>query len=124
MRKLLFIVSFSLLTACSTTGNTVLAIDNNKKIALIKEGTTTQSETLDVLGNPLGISFTDGGLEIWRYTTEQTRQHLVNFIPVANWLGTARSGKRKELVILFDQYKVASKVKYYESDIKISTGIY
>jgi hypothetical protein len=48
----------------------------------------------------------------------------VNFIPVVNLFGSSMSGKRKELVILFDDADVVKRFNMSESDVQTKTGLF
>ena len=62
------IVVLGLFTGCATVGNDSLKDENEQTIASkITEGKTTMGEVKAMLGNPMSTSFTDGGLEVWRY---------------------------------------------------------
>ena len=70
MKKYLFIsLTFLIIASCgSTSGNRVLLAESELSVdSKIIEGVTTQSEIKAMFGSPFETTFTDGGMEIWKY---------------------------------------------------------
>lgn len=121
----MLVTAWLLLGGCASSGNAVLNKQNLESVnKVVEEGVTTQRQVEQYFGYPLEISYTDGGLEIWRYSLDKTVEHVINYIPVANWFGSRRSGQRVELVVLFDNDNIVKKMNFYSSKINISTGLY
>ena len=103
--KYLFIsLSFLIIASCgSTSGNRVLLAESELSVdSKIIEGVTTQSEIKAMFGSPFETTFTDGGMEIWKYRFDNLDADAVNYIPIVNMFTQSYSGDRKELVILFN----------------------
>ena len=77
-----------------------------------------------MFGSPMKTSFTDSGLEIWNYEFSKVSADAVSFIPVVNMFGASASGKKKELVVMFDQNHIVKRYSMSESDVTQKTGIF
>lgn len=121
----LFLAGLMVFAGCSSTGNESLREESEASIASkIVEGQSTKSEVRAAFGSPLITSFTDGGLEIWKFELSKMKADAVNYIPLVNLLGGTSSGTKKQLVILFDENDVVKKVSMSESPVKVKTGIF
>lgn len=114
-----------LLTGCAGAGSSALRNETEASVSTkITEGKTTKNEVRAVFGSPKKTDFTDSGLEVWRYEFENLSADAVNFIPVVNWFGSSASGKKKELVVLFDKSNIVNRYSMSESDVTRKTGIF
>ncbi|MGV8899828.1 MAG: hypothetical protein ACOH2B_11385 [Burkholderiaceae bacterium] len=113
------------LTGCASVGNeTLRAESENSMSKKIVEGKTTKSEVRTMFGSPFKTSFTDGGLEVWNYEFSKVSADAVSYIPLVGLLGGSASGKKKELVVLYDQQSVVKRYSMSESQITQKTGIF
>ena len=127
MKKYLFIsLSFLIIASCgSTSGNIVLLAESELSVdSKIIEGVTTQSEVKAMFGSPFETTFTDGGMEIWKYRFDNLDADAVNYIPIVNWFTTSYSGDRKELVILFNDNGTVKRSSMAESDVTTKAGLF
>ena len=120
------IVAFGiLLSGCASVGNETLRKESESSMsAKFAEGKTTKGEVRAMFGSPLKTTFTDGGLEIWNYEFSNVSLDAVSYIPIVNMFGGTSSGKKKELVVLFDQAGVVKRYSMSESDVKNKTGLF
>jgi len=120
------IVAFGiLLSGCASVGNETLRKESESSMSTkFAEGKTTRVEVRAMFGSPLKTTFTDSGLEIWNYEFSNLSLDAINYIPIVNMFGTASSGKKKELVVLFDQAGVVKRYSMSESDVKNKTGLF
>ena len=77
-----------------------------------------------MFGSPLKTTFTDGGLEVWTYEFSKVSADAVAYIPIVNLFGATASGKKKELVVLFDASGITKRYSMSESDVKQKTGVF
>jgi len=77
-----------------------------------------------MFGSPLKTSFTDGGLEVATYEFTNVSADAISYIPIVNLFGASASGKKKELVVLFDKSGVVQRYSMSESDVKQKTGLF
>ncbi len=112
------------LAACGTTaGNESLRDETSASVdAKLSKG-MTQTEVRGLFGDPISLSFTDGGKEIWRYRFDLLQPKAVNFIPYVNLVKSGQEGKRKELVILFNDEQLVEKHTMANSAIEVNTGL-
>ena len=123
-RILLIICVSAFFIGCSSTGNQLLKEETSETIAeKMKEGVTTKQEVVDYLGAPMETSFTDGGLEILTYEYTRFTPKARNFIPY-NFFSLGQDGKRKELVILFDENGIIKKAVMNESEVENRSGLF
>ena len=127
MKKYLFIsLSFLIIASCgSTSGNRVLLAESELSVdSKIIEGVTTQSEIKAMFGSPFETTFTDGGMEIWKYRFDNLDADAVNYIPIVNFFTQSYSGDRKELVILFNDNGTVKRSSMAESDVTTKAGLF
>jgi outer membrane protein assembly factor BamE (lipoprotein component of BamABCDE complex) len=120
---LLFMVL--LVTGCASIGNESLRKESESSVAQkVSEGKTSKDEIRSMFGYPISTSFTDSGLEIWKYELSKMSADAVSYIPVANLFGTSSSGSKKELTVLFDEKGIVKRYSMSESPIQLKTGLY
>tara|TARA_Y100000996_G_C22524325_1_gene643773 strand:- start:1054 stop:1440 length:387 start_codon:yes stop_codon:yes gene_type:complete len=127
MKKYLFItLSFLIIASCgSTSGNRVLLAESELSVdSKIIEGVTTQSEIKAMFGSPFETTFTDGGMEIWKYRFDNLDADAVNYIPIVNFFTQSYSGDRKELVLLFNDNGTVKRSSMAESDVTTKAGLF
>ena len=90
----------------------------------IIEGVTTQSEIKAMFGSPFETTFTDGGMEIWKYRFDNLDADAVNYIPIVNFFTQSYSGDRKELVLLFNDNGTVKRSSMAESDVTTKAGLF
>ena len=110
---------------CAGVGNETLKNQNSATVAKrIVDGKTTQAQIRKMFGDPAKTSFTDNGLLIWTYSYADMHANAVDYIPIASWFGSSSSGKKKELVILFNKQNVVERYSMSSSNVSVKTGIY
>ena len=111
--------------ATGSGGNQTLKNESESSVtAKIINGVTTQSEIKAMFGSPYETTYTDGGLEIWKYRLDDMRADAINYVPIVNWFGTSFSGTRKELVLLFNEDGTVKRNSISESDVQNKTGMF
>lgn len=114
-----------LLAGCAGTGNERLRAETEASVSTkIIEGRTTKDEVRGIFGSPNKTSFTDSGLEIWNYEFAKVSADAVSYIPIINLFGSSASGKKKELVVLFNEDQIVQRYSMSESDVTTKTGIF
>jgi len=110
---------------CASAGNESLRQETEATVSQkMTEGKTTKTEVRSMFGAPGSTSFTDAGLEIWRYDRTNMSADAVSFIPIVNLFGTSHSGTKKELVVLFDEKGIVKRYSMSESPVTVKTGVY
>ncbi len=113
------------LAGCASVGNETLRAETETSVqGKMVEGKTTKSEVRSMFGSPLKTTFTDGGLEVWTYEFSKVSADAVSYIPIVNLFGATASGKKKELVVLFDTTGITKRFSMSESDVKQKTGVF
>jgi hypothetical protein len=114
-----------LVTGCASVGNETLRKESESSMATkMTEGKTTKADVKALFGSPLKTNFTDGGLEIWNFEFTNVSLDAVSYVPIVNLFGGTSSGKKKELVVLFDQFGIVKRYSMSESDVKNKTGFF
>ena len=112
-----------LVTGCASIGNESIRKESESSVAQkITEGKTSKDEIRSMFGSPISTSFTDSGLEIWKYELSKMSADAVSYIPVVNLFGTSSSGTKKELTVLFDEKGIVKRYSMNESPVQIKTG--
>lgn len=110
---------------CASIGNESLRRENEATVSQkVVEGKTTKAEVRSMFGSPVSTSFTDAGLEIWKYELSQMTADAVNFVPIVNLFGSSSSGMKKELVVLFDDKGIVKRFSMSESPVSVKTGVF
>jgi hypothetical protein len=118
------LIALSML-GCASTGNESLRQENEATISQkLTEGKTTKAEVRSIFQSPTSTSFTDAGLEVWKYELSRMSADAVNYIPVVNWFGSSTSGTKKELVVLFDDKGILKRYSMSESPVSVKTGVF
>lgn len=129
MKKFLVVgavVACSMLaTGCASVGNESLRKESEASVAQkIVQGKTTKNEIRGMFGSPTKTTFTDGGLEIWNYDFSNVSADAISYVPIVNLFGASASGKKKELVVMYDQADVVKRFSMSESDVTQKTGLF
>ena len=112
-------------TGCASVGNEQLRNETETSVQeKIIEGTTTKAQIRSIFGSPLKTSFTDGGLEVATYEFTNVSADAISYVPIINLFGASASGKKKELVVLFDKSGVVQRYSMSESDVQQKTGLF
>ena len=110
---------------CASAGNQSLRNETEATVAQkVVEGKTCKEEIRGMFGSPSSTSFTDGGLEIWKYQLANMKSDAVNYIPIANLFGHSYSGTKKELTILYDEKGIVKRCSMSASEVNVKTGLY
>ncbi|MEO6562312.1 MAG: outer membrane protein assembly factor BamE [Nitrosospira sp.] len=123
-KSLIGIAVITLVAGCATSGNEKLKDHTQSSISQqITEGKTTKSQVTAALGQPVSVSFTDAGNEIWTYRHARATPQARNFIPFARLVSSAADVKTKELVIMFNKDAVVVKYTLRETEEVIKSGL-
>ncbi|HAV35512.1 MAG TPA: hypothetical protein DCX52_04000 [Massilia sp.] len=113
------------LTGCASTGNESLRRETESSVAQkIIQGKTTKSEVRAMFGSPTKTTFTDGGLEIWNYDFSNVSADAISYVPIVSMFGGSSSGKKKELVVMYDNADIVKRFSMSEADVKTKTGLF
>jgi outer membrane protein assembly factor BamE (lipoprotein component of BamABCDE complex) len=113
-----------LVAGCSSTGNNSLQYETQASLSSkITEGVTSKTDIYAILGVPFTTTFSASGLEVATYEYTHLTPRAQNFI-LYNVFSRVQDGKKKELVILFDNKNVVKKYVINESDIQVRNGIF
>ncbi|MCZ8095793.1 MAG: hypothetical protein O9331_20165 [Acidovorax sp.] len=124
-KSISIIFAATLATACASVGNEQLRNETETSInGKIIEGSTTKAQIRSTFGSPLKTSFTDGGLEVATYEFTNVSADAISFVPIVNLFGASASGKKKELVVLFDKLGVVQRYSMSESEVTQKTGLF
>jgi len=119
------LLAILIIQGCATAGNDTLRKETEASVnAKIIEGVTTRSEIKSMFGSPINTSYTDSGLEIWKFKLSKVSADATSYIPVVSLFAGSSSGTEKELTILFDENDKVKKYNMSESEIKIRTGLF
>ena len=110
---------------CASTGNQTLKEETESSVASkIINNVTTQAEIKAMYGSPYETTYTDGGMEIWKYRLDDLKADAINYVPLVNLFGSSFSGTRKELVILLNDDGTVKRNSMSESDVQNKSGLF
>ncbi len=115
----------AVLVGCASAGNETLRKESDSSVqSKMTVGKTTKAEVKAMFGSPIKTSFTDNGLEIWNFEFSNVSADAISYVPIVNLFGGSASGKKKELVVLFDDAGIVKRFAMSESDVKHKTGLF
>ena len=110
---------------CASVGNESLRKESESSVtSKIIQGKTRKAEVRAIFGSPNKTSFTDGGLEIWNFDFTNVSADAISYVPIVNLFGASSSGKKKELVVMFDQSDVVKRYSMSESAVTQKMGLF
>jgi len=115
-------ISVLIVSGCASSGNR--SLDNQTQTSVqskLVKGVTTKPEVRANFGDPTGVSFTDGGNEIWTYSLARVRVSGKAFIPFYGLFHNGATTNMKQLVILFKN-DVVEKYTLSESNTETRSG--
>lgn len=113
------------LTGCASVGSESLRKETESTVSQkVVQGKTTKSEVRAMFGSPTKTSFTDGGLEIWNYDFTNLSADAISYVPIVSMFGGSSSGKKKELVVMYDEKDIVKRFSMSEADIHQKTGLF
>ena len=125
LRLCLMAIMVTGLVGCAAAGNDSLRLESEASVnQQMIEGVTTKKDVKNLFGSPFSTSYTDDGLEIWKYQLEKTSLDGPSYIPFVALFAGSSSGVKKELTILFNLDDKVKKFNMSESNIKVRTGMF
>ena len=130
MKKLsLLVLSAFLVTGCANSGNKAIKGLSQAEVSQsIQPNVTTQSQVRALFGSPLETTYTDAGLEIWRYeyvdATALTAETIGSAVLTFGLAGTKTEGTKYELTVLFNDDGTVKKFNMNDSAVQSGTGIF
>ncbi|MCD2519522.1 hypothetical protein LQ564_24770 [Massilia sp. G4R7] len=119
------VIAAFVLTGCASVGSESLRKETEMSVSQkIVQGKTTKSEVRAMFGSPAKTSFTDGGLEIWNYDFTNVSADAISYVPIVNMFGASASGKKKELVVMYDDNNIVKRFSMSEADVHQKTGLF
>ena len=113
------------LSGCASVGNESLRKETEGSVAQkIVQGKTSKAEVRAMFGSPTKTTFTDGGLEVWNYDFTNVSADAISYVPIVNLFGASASGKKKELVVMYDDANIVKRFSMSEADVKQKTGLF
>lgn len=111
-----------LLAGCASSGNRALEKENQASVqSKIQKGVTTKQQVKTQFGDPMGVSFTDGGNEVWTYSLANVKLNGSTFIPFYGLFHNGSKAHVKQLVILFKN-DIVEKYTMSESNTETKSG--
>ncbi|QHA85525.1 hypothetical protein [Serratia rhizosphaerae] len=123
MKKVLSAAIIAMLLAgCASSGNRSIERETQATIQTkLQKGVTKKAQVKQHFGDPMSVSFTDGGNEIWNYTLAKVKIDGKTFIPFYGLFHNGSKTNTKQLVILFKD-DIVEKYTMSESAIDTKSG--
>jgi outer membrane protein assembly factor BamE (lipoprotein component of BamABCDE complex) len=128
-RSFIILISIALLAGCANAGNK--AVDGLTQADVSKslvQEKTTKNEVRNLFGSPMETTYTDGGLEIWKYeyvdASAMTAETVGSMLLTFGLAGTKTEGTKYELTILFNDNDTVKKFNMNDSEVQSGTGIF
>lgn len=110
MKKSRFLLLAFIFFGCATYGNQ--AITDQNKISQIQRGVTTKEQVRALIGDPMGVTFTENDDEVWSYLLTKTQVRAAGFIPIVGIFAGGADTQTHTLTIKYDKNGI---VKAYGS---------
>lgn len=126
MKKVLIatMLAGAMMTAgCATSGNKVLKDETKASVAEKLQPGMSQDEVTALFGQPLDVTYTDSGNEIWKYSFTKAQAKATNFIPVVSLFKSGATGESKNLAIFFNTKGEVVRHSMSSSDVDTNTSI-
>ena len=125
----LLICTALVFTGCANEGSTVLKKISEEEVqGKIVVGKTTRDQVRGMYGSPLETTYTDAGLEIWKYqyddTTGLNAENIASAVLTLGLAGSKHTGDRKELIVLFDENNIVKRFNMSVSPVTKGTGLF
>ena len=109
---------------CSSFGNPSLKhLDAPAVDAKIYKGVTTKREVRERFGDPLSVSFTDSGNELWHYRLTESHATALSFVPIVRLFSSGTESNTKGLAVFFDQSGRVQNYAFNNSRLDAKHGI-
>ncbi|OCG07912.1 hypothetical protein A9G13_06805 [Gilliamella sp. wkB178] len=113
------------LAGCGSSGNEKIRSETKDTISQkIVQNVTSKAEIENMFGAPDSTTFTESGLEIWKYTLVKVKAKGVNFVPIVNIFAAGTNDTKKEITILFDEHDIVKKYTYAETEGESRSGVF
>lgn len=105
-------LSIVLVTGCATV--TVGTEFDSSKISKIKTGTSTKTDVLSYVGQPLRKSTSPDGISVWSYSfmTSASKMTAKSFIPIVGMNARKTERESKDLTVSFNKSEVVDACTY------------
>lgn len=117
-------IAATAIAGCASGGNRII---QNESAATVERklarGQSTKQSVRKFYGDPVNVSFTDSGNEIWKYEFTEVNSTAASFIPVVNLFTSGIEGYKKELVVFFDRSGVVQNFTLNRSAIDSKSGL-
>lgn len=126
MKKILIagLAAGSLLASgCATSGNKVLKDETRESVAAKLTPGLTKDQVTALYGQPLDVTYTDSGNEIWKYSFTKAKAKASNFIPVVGIFASGATGEAKNLAIFFNTEGKVVRHSMSSSDVDTNTSL-
>ena len=117
------------LVGCANKGSTTLKdLSESEVNTKITVGKTNRDDVRLLFGSPLETTYTDGGLEIWKYTYEDVSgwnaTNVASGVLTLGLAGSVVKGMQKELIVLFDDNYKVKRYNMSSSPVTRGTGLF
>ncbi len=119
MIKKAFLLLLIFLPGCATCGKII----DQDKISQIKQGTTTEQEVIQLLGNPYMKTLNSDGKTIMLYHYAKAQNRATNFIPVVNILAGGIDMKQQMLTVLIGKDGTVEQYTFNNAETPINSGL-
>ena len=108
---------------CASSGNKVLKDETRESVAEKLKPGMSQDQVTALFGQPLDVTYTDSGNEIWKYKFTQAQIKASNLVPVVSLFASGTTGEAKNLAIFFNQDGEVVRHSMSSSDVDTNTSL-
>lgn len=111
------------LAACASAGNEKVRTETMDTLATkITKGVTTKDQVKALYGEPLHVSLTDGGSEVWTYEYSHAVAKAIDFVPIVGLFAGGADVKKNEVVFIFDAKNIVQNYTVHASETEVHRG--
>ncbi|WP_448954902.1 outer membrane protein assembly factor BamE domain-containing protein [Labrys neptuniae] len=125
MRNIIIAASLAVIvTGCASAGNERIRAESSATVSQkLVRGSTTKAQVKGAFGDPLAVSFTDSGNEVWTYEHTVARPKPVNFVPYVNLVASGANVEKKSLVVFFNKAGIVQNYALSDSKGEVRQGL-
>ncbi|HUN52967.1 MAG TPA: outer membrane protein assembly factor BamE [Candidatus Sulfotelmatobacter sp.] len=123
IRNPAFALVCALLAACASAGNEKVRTETMASVgAKVTKGVTTKDQVKALYGEPMSVSLTDAGGEVWHYAYAHATATAVSFVPIVGLFAGGADVNKNEVVFIFDKNNVVQNYTVHASQSEVRRG--
>jgi outer membrane protein assembly factor BamE (lipoprotein component of BamABCDE complex) len=117
------LIAVSILSGCASSGNEKVRTETMDTVGTkVTKGKTTEADIKAIYGEPVDVSLTDAGSEVWKYVYAHATVKAATFVPIVGLFAGGNDVNKNEVVFIFDSNKVLQNYTVHASQTETHNG--